>query len=74
MVYEEIFKVLEANANPDNAIPMKAYMRNQFEFLGIQSNKLNELIGAFLKISKKHDLNWDFVYQCWDKTTEKLSI
>ncbi len=67
MVYEEIFKVLEANANPDNAIPMKAYMRNQFEFLGIQSNKLKELNGPFLKISKKHDLNWDFVYQCWDK-------
>jgi 3-methyladenine DNA glycosylase AlkD len=35
------------NANPAKARPMKAYMRDQFEYLGIQSPQLAELNKSF---------------------------
>ena len=37
----------EANANPDNAAPMKKYMREQFEFLGLKAPLRRMLIKAF---------------------------
>ena len=37
----------EANANPDNAAPMKKYMRGQFEFLGLKAPLRRTLIKAF---------------------------
>ena len=32
-------KLFEQNANPSQAVPMKKYMRDQFEYLGIQTPK-----------------------------------
>lgn len=37
----------EANANPADAAPMKKYMREQFEFLGIKTPLRRKLIKAF---------------------------
>lgn len=37
----------EANANPDNAAPMKRYMREQFEFLGLKAPLRRSLIKEF---------------------------
>ncbi len=31
-----VIKTFAAHANPDNALPMKRYMKNQFEFFGIK--------------------------------------
>lgn len=44
---DEMKKLFEANADPDAAGPMKAYMRDQFEFLGIKSQKNGELQKQF---------------------------
>ncbi len=32
-------ELFEQNANPSQAVPMKKYMRDQFEYLGIQTPK-----------------------------------
>ena len=37
----------EANANPDNAAPMKKYLREQFEFLGLKAPLRRTLIKEF---------------------------
>ena len=39
----------ESRRNEENALPMKAYMRNQFDFLGIQAPERAAMEKAFLK-------------------------
>ena len=34
-----IKEILKENANADNALNMKKYMKNHFDFLGIQAGK-----------------------------------
>ena len=41
--------LFEANANPANAAPMKKYMRDQFEYLGIKSPQLKTFLSGFIK-------------------------
>ncbi len=40
--------LLEQNADPTQAGPMKKYMRDQFEYLGIKSPQLKELLKQFI--------------------------
>lgn len=40
--------LFEQNADPSNAAPMKKYMRDQFEYLGIKSPQFKELMKEFL--------------------------
>lgn len=47
----EMKKLFEANADADAAGPMKAYMRNQFEFLGIKSQKNGALQKQFYALN-----------------------
>ena len=46
-------KSFEANRNAENAVQMKRYMRNQFEFYGIKSPLRKELLRQFLKENDK---------------------
>jgi 3-methyladenine DNA glycosylase AlkD len=43
-------------ADPEKAVPMKAYMRNQFDYLGIQSPQLAELNRGFIEKYGRPDL------------------
>jgi 3-methyladenine DNA glycosylase AlkD len=44
------------HANAEKARAMKAYMRNQFEFFGIDSTTRKSIVGDVLKINGKPDL------------------
>jgi 3-methyladenine DNA glycosylase AlkD len=47
--YVSSFKTFfERNANPAQAAPMKKYMRDQFEYLGIKSPQFKELMKEFI--------------------------
>src|SRR5215216_4161208 len=41
--------LLEQNADPSQAGPMKKYMRDQFEYLGIKSPQVAALLRGYLK-------------------------
>ena len=41
--------LFEQNANPAQAGPMKKYMRDQFEYLGIKSPQLSDLLKIFIQ-------------------------
>lgn len=43
-----LYEAFEANGNAENALAMKAYMKNRYEFFGIKSNERRELQQAFL--------------------------
>lgn len=42
-------ELFEKNANPVNAAPMKKYMRDQFEYLGIKSPQFKVLLSEHIK-------------------------
>ena len=52
----ELIKSLEKefnkHSNPNTARSQKAYMRNQFEFLGLTANKRREIQNTFSRILK----------------------
>ncbi len=68
MNYSAVFSILEQNADKENAFHMRAYMRDQFPYLGIPTPKRRELLKGFYKEAKKaNKVDWDFVDACWEK-------
>jgi 3-methyladenine DNA glycosylase AlkD len=61
----DIFKTFKAAANPEKAAPMRAYMRDQFPFLGIPTPERKKLSRDFLKSPGGKTVDWDFVFKCW---------
>lgn len=59
----DICAIYYRNANPEKAVPMASYMRNQFPFLGLTRPDRKEIDKEFLK-SRKRDtvFDWDFVF------------
>ncbi|MFZ6818820.1 DNA alkylation repair protein [Undibacterium sp. Ji22W] len=49
--FQQIQVLLLAHANSENALPMRAYMRSQFEFLGIKTPMRRHLLKETGKIS-----------------------
>lgn len=72
--YQELDARLEAVAIEANAIPMKKYMKNHFEFYGIKSPARKSVVSAFIKeygrISEE-GLD-EFVRLCWDNPYREL--
>lgn len=68
-----IFSALKKCAKAESAISMAAYMRNQFDFLGIQATERRAVIKPFLKEAKKAGyLDWQFVDSCWDNPFREM--
>jgi 3-methyladenine DNA glycosylase AlkD len=63
----DIFDIFRYNKNDEKAAPMSAYMRDQFPFLGIPSPRRKDISRRFFKAVKKTDLDWDFVFKCWEQ-------
>lgn len=63
----DIIDVFYINKSEENAIPMSAYLKNNFPFLGLPRPKRNELQKTFIKeVKKKKEIDWGFVFKCWD--------
>ena len=61
-------KLLSQNAHPENSIHMKRYMKDQFEFFGINSVERKELTRKFFTaqgIPSKHDYK-EVIRELWD--------
>lgn len=60
---------LMVNSDSERAGQMKAYMRNQFEFLGLPAVKRRELMRPYFQSDKKEErIDWDFVQRFWDQS------
>lgn len=52
----------------DKARHMSAYMRDQFDFIGILANKRREVSAKhFEQGRQEEDVDWDFVTACWEQ-------
>lgn len=65
MKIEELEKRLNAVADASQTQPMKAYMKNNFEFLGVRTPDRRKVAKQFFKDFKAQGINWDFVEACW---------
>ena len=65
--YLNIKQKFEENKNEKQAISMKKYMRNLFDFYGIQTPKRKALNKDFLKEEKKaKTIDWNFLDECYN--------
>ena len=64
----EIVRILQPVANGENAGPMKAYMKNRFEFLGIKSPERAELLRPVLSRNNLPAIEelWPIVHELWE--------
>lgn len=72
--YQELDARLEALANETDAIPMKKYMKNHFEFYGIKAVARKTVVSAFVKefgMLSEDGLD-EFVRLCWDHPYREL--
>ena len=67
MWYDGLFEEMEQKGDEAQAQKMSAYMQNRFPFMGIAKPLLKEIMKPYLQKGKKLPLDWDFVFQCWDK-------
>ena len=72
MDVEELEKELKAVANPDDAVAMKAYMKNKFEFLGVKTPARRKLTKAFFKQQTDSVIDWDFINETWSNSYREL--
>ena len=64
----DIFQDLENNVCVENAVRMRKYLRNKFDFLGIQTPKRREISKPYFKLAKQtKSFDWEFVNYCWKK-------
>lgn len=66
---KQIIRVFTEAQNPKNAIPMKAYMKNKFEYLGIKTPERRELSKPFLiksSLPAVDDL-WPIIMELWEQ-------
>ena len=68
--------LFEQNANPAQAGPMKKYMRDQFEYLGIKSPQFSALLKDFIKQNGLPPLDQlDMISrELWSLPTARISI
>jgi 3-methyladenine DNA glycosylase AlkD len=66
---EKLITAFQANKNEENIGPMKAYMRNQFEFLGLRTPERRKLFRAFLKENGKPSIEelLEIVPELWEQ-------
>ncbi|MDR1109631.1 MAG: DNA alkylation repair protein [Deltaproteobacteria bacterium] len=71
--YSRVFQLYEENADAEKAAGMRAYMRNQFPFLGLTAPVRKNLSKDFLKAAADKGLaDWGFVDLCWKKSPREF--
>ncbi|MDR1386640.1 MAG: DNA alkylation repair protein, partial [Propionibacteriaceae bacterium] len=64
--YREVFDRFEAAADPALAEPMRRYMRDQFEFLGLKTPLRRSLQRPLIQAARRQDqVDWELVEAGW---------
>ena len=72
MKVEDIFQGLKEVANPEDAIHMEAYMKDQFEFLGVKTPVRRKLSKVFFKKNSSPAIDWKFIHQAWENPYREM--
>lgn len=73
MKCDEIYNKISELRNEEAAIKMKAYMRNQFEYLGVKTPARKKACKDFYNNAKKDsDVDWEFINSCWENKYREI--
>lgn len=72
MDVEGLRKELKGVAIPNDAVAMKAYMKNKFEFLGVKTPARRKLVKAFFKQQTDSVIDWNFINEAWNNPYREL--
>ena len=72
MKVEDILQGLKEVANPEDAIHMKAYMKDQFEFLGVKTPVRRKLSKVFFKKNSILAIDGKFIHQAWENPYREM--
>lgn len=73
--YLKIKAAFETKEDPEKAKKMAKYMRNLFDFYGIQTPKRKEIYKEFLKEEKKNkQVDWQFLDKCYEDNHRELLL
>lgn len=65
---DDLIQLLNEHKNPERAAQMAAYMRNQFDFLGIPAGQRKELTKLFLKEVKENGtIDWSLLTELYNR-------
>lgn len=74
----EFIALFRANKNPEKQKQMEQYMRNQFEFLGLQATERRVLAKDFLtaktKEAKQDGIDWELIFLLWDLPEREFQL
>ena len=69
----DFFQNIKNNGDPEQAVKMSAYMRDQFAFSGIQAPKRKTLCKEYFKLKKKEKtVDWEFINNCWKEPSREF--
>ena len=64
---------LQNNKNERQAAGMRAYMRDQFQFMGIPTPLRRKICRPYFRQAKKSQVvDWNFIAACWDSPYREL--
>ncbi len=73
MDLDHILRIYKAAGNPAKAMQMKAYLRDQFEFFGINAPERKHLNKPFFANSKNEQgIDYDFVRDCYARPEREI--
>ena len=65
--FETLYVLMTASADSERAVKMSAYMRDQFQFLGVATPQRKEITKHLYREAKKElAIDWRFVNDCWE--------
>lgn len=72
MNIKQLSAALMPEADPERAVPMKAYMKQRFDYLGIRKPRLAAVCKPFFKNAAAAATDWQFVAECWQNPYREL--
>ncbi|MGT2846688.1 DNA alkylation repair protein [Streptococcus massiliensis] len=72
MMIDEILKELAAVADEADAVKMRSYMKNQFDYLGVRTPVRRQVAKKCFKKIAKTEIDWVFIKQAWDNSYREL--
>ena len=72
MDVKELLEDLKRVASPNDAVAMKAYMKNKFEFLGVKTPARRKLAKTFFKQQTDPVIDWNFINEAWNNPYREL--
>ena len=73
LTFEDIHQALAGRSDPEKAKPMKAYMRNQFDYFGLKSPEMREAQKPFLAAARQQKtIDWGLIQELWEAPQREL--